>query len=200
MIKSIYFVMQYHHLARDKSVFIHIGSLKYKVSSNRLVNRSISYAPSGDKCAQYDKLHLFDVTLSSKEAYQESTLYDAGCASVSLKCEDFTLGYTICYDLRFPNLYYDLAKMGANVIVVPAAFTIPTGLAHWEILLRARAIETGSYIIAAAQWGTHYGGRKTFGHSMVITPWGKKIAEITDESVSVLYANIDIEQVVTAAV
>ena len=142
--------------------------MKYRVSEEKLVNRSLSFAPTGVLCAWYDKIHLFDVTLSEAESYMESNLYNYGENAALLTCKDFTLGYSICYDLRFPELYFDLAQNGANIIVVPSAFTVPTGEAHWESLLRARAIETGSYIIAAAQVGIHCGGRRTYGHSMII--------------------------------
>lgn len=185
-------------LAKQYGLYIHIGSVKYRIADHRLVNRSISYAPSGEVCAEYDKIHLFDVVLSKTESYHESYLYNHGKNAVILETIDFTLGYSICYDLRFPELYYDLACSGANLIAVPAAFTVPTGQAHWEVLLRSRAIETGSYIIAAAQGGVHYGGRQTYGHSMIISPWGEIICESTSESVSILYAEIDIQQSVNA--
>ena len=133
--------------------------------------------PDGEIRARYDKIHLFDVELGGGESYRESALYDGGDSPVIVSLPDVSIGLSICYDLRFPHLYTALAKAGAQIILVPAAFTVPTGEAHWHTLLRARAIETGCWIVAAAQTGDHDTGRSTYGHSLVVSPWGEVVAE-----------------------
>lgn len=178
-------------LARQHAMFVHIGSLPIPLEDGRFANRSVLFGPDGTQQAVYDKIHLFDADIAGLNAYRESATYKGGEQAVTAPVEDFTLGFSICYDMRFPRLYNALANGGANLIAVPAAFTVPTGQAHWHVLLRARAIETGSYVIAAAQGGHHANGRATYGHSVIIDPWGKVIAELDHDRPGVLLADID---------
>lgn len=178
-------------LARQHGMHVHIGSLPIPLDDGRFANRSVLFGPDGAMVAQYDKIHLFDADIAGLNAYRESATYKGGDKAVTAPLGDFTLGFSICYDMRFPRLYNALANAGANLLAVPAAFTVPTGQAHWHVLLRARAIETGSYVIAAAQGGQHANGRATYGHSLIIDPWGKIIAELDHDRPSVLLADID---------
>ena len=164
-------------LAAKLSVWLHVGSVALRSEDGKLVNRTLLFNPKGEIVARYDKIHLFDVDLPNGDKYRESETYAGGTEAVTVATPFCTLGLSICYDVRFPKLYNVLAMAGADVLLVPAAFTVPTGKAHWHVLLRARAIETGSYVIAAAQGGTHDSGRETFGHSKVVNPWGQVIAE-----------------------
>lgn len=170
-------VKRFRALAAELGIWLHIGSLIIKVADNRLANRSFLFSPEGEMIATYDKMHLFDVDLGGGETYRESALYDAGDEALVVNTPIGNLGLSICYDLRFPYLYRALAHAGANILLIPAAFTKPTGEAHWHTLLRARAIETGCYVLAAAQTGLHATGRETFGHSLVVDPWGEIIAD-----------------------
>ncbi len=163
---------RFRALAVELGVWLHIGSLIIKVAEEKLANRGFLIGPDGEIEARYDKLHLFDVDLPNGETYRESRLYQPGENAVLAQTPFGQLGMTICYDLRFPYLYRQLAVAGANILLVPAAFTEKTGEAHWHTLLQARAIETGCFVIAAAQTGLHDTGRKTFGHSLIIDPWG----------------------------
>jgi deaminated glutathione amidase len=173
-------------LAHELGIYLHIGSVALKGNDGKLINRSILFGPDGKKIAHYDTIHLFDIDLPSGESYRESHSYTPGGDAVVVTLPFATLGFSICYDVRFPQLFNTLALGGANVIVVPAAFTAPTGEAHWHVLLRARAIETGSYVLAAAQGGVHDSGRATYGHSLAIDPWGAIVAEAgTDPGVLV---------------
>jgi len=178
-------------LARQHGMHVHIGSLPIPLDDGRFANRSVLFGPDGALVAQYDKIHLFDADIAGLNAYRESATYKGGERAVTAPLGDFTLGFSICYDMRFPRLYNALANAGANLLAVPAAFTVPTGQAHWHVLLRARAIETGSYVIAAAQGGQHANGRATYGHSLIIDPWGKIIAELDHDRPGVLLADID---------
>lgn len=178
-------------LAKQHQMFIQIGSLAVPLSDGRFANRSVLFGPDGAMITTYDKIHLFDADISGLNAYRESATYAGGEQAVTADLGEFTLGMSICYDMRFPRLYNALANAGANLIAVPAAFTVPTGQAHWHVLLRARAIETGSYVIAAAQGGQHPNGRATYGHSLVIDPWGRIIAELDNDEPGVLVAEID---------
>lgn len=182
-------------LARRHGLFVHIGSLPIPLEDGRFANRSVLFGPDGAQAAIYDKIHLFDADIAGLNAYRESATYKAGDAAVTAPLGAFTLGFSICYDMRFPTLYNSLANAGANLMAVPAAFTVPTGEAHWHVLLRARAIETGSYVIAAAQGGSHPNGRSTYGHSLVVDPWGRVIAELAHDAPGVLLADIDPEAV-----
>jgi predicted amidohydrolase len=163
-------------LADELSIWLLIGSMVL-ADGDSPVNRSLLISPEGQVAARYDKIHMFDVTLENGETHRESAHYKAGEAAVLAPMGAVQLGLSICYDVRFPNLYRRLAQAGAHVISVPSAFTHQTGAAHWHILLRARAIETGCYIIAPAQVGKHENGRHTYGHSLIIDPWGEIIAE-----------------------
>lgn len=177
-------------LAKELGIHLHIGSLAVRASEHRAANRAFLIGPDGDIRARYDKIHMFDVDLPNGDVYRESAAYRPGERAVLADLPDIRLGFSICYDLRFPALFRALAEAGAGMIAVPAAFTQSTGEAHWHILLRARAIETGSYVLAAAQGGTHENGRKTFGHSLIIDPWGTVLAEAGSEP-GVIHAEID---------
>ena len=164
-------------LAGELGIFLHIGSLALKGDSGKLVNRAIIYGPDGGKITHYDKVHLFDIDLADGDSYRESASYDPGRSAVVAALPFCNLGFAICYDVRFPKLFNALANAGADVIAIPAAFTVPTGQAHWHVLQRARAIETGSYVLSAAQGGMHEAGKATYGHSLAISPWGEILAE-----------------------
>lgn len=180
-------------LAKELDIFILIGSISILLG-DRLANRSLFFGPSGKIISSYDKIHLFDVDLDKGESYRESDYFKGGDKLALADIDAAKIGLTICYDVRFSYLYRALAKAGAGIIAVPAAFTVPTGEAHWEVLLRARAIETGSFIIAPAQTGEHEGGRKTWGHSMIINPWGKILAEAGTEQ-EIIYADLDLAEI-----
>ncbi len=164
-------------LAQELGIWLHVGSLALRVSADWLVNRSLLFAPDGSVAARYDKIHLFDVDMPNGERIRESDTFAPGHEAVVAALPWGPLGLSICYDMRFPSLFNTLANAGAVFLAVPAAFTVPTGKAHWHVLLRSRAIETGSFVFAAAQGGAHECGRHTFGHSIAITPWGEIIAE-----------------------
>ena len=164
------------------------------VQGEKLANRSILFAPDGKIAQTYDKIHLFDVTLSRSEFYKESAEIEPGREAVIADLGVAKLGMGICYDIRFPHLWRDLAKAGAQILSAPAAFTVPTGQAHWEVLLRARAIETGSFVIAPAQTGEHEGGRQTYGHSMIINPWGEILAAMNEE-IGMITADLNLEDI-----
>ncbi len=182
-------------MAKENKIWLLVGSVAVASGDeNKSYNRSILFNPNGEIVAQYDKIHLFDVEVDDGQVYKESAKIKAGNKAVAVETPLCKLGMTICYDLRFPHLYRALAKAGANIIAVPAAFTQKTGEAHWHILLRARAIETGCFIIAPAQTGTHANGRQTFGHSLIVDPWGVIIADAgTNEGI--IYADIDFSKV-----
>lgn len=167
----------FRQLAQKLGIYLHIGSLAIKLPGDRIANRAFLIDPKGNIAARYDKIHMFDVDLANGESYRESASYRPGEVAVVHDLPWGRLGFTICYDLRFPALYRALAEAGASFLVVPSAFTQQTGEAHWHVLLRARAIENGAYVFAAAQGGMHENGRATFGHSMVVDPWGRIIAE-----------------------
>ena len=177
-------------LARKHGIWLHIGSLAIRTSNDRAVNRAFLIDPKGAVAARYDKIHMFDVDLAGGESYRESRSYHAGDLAVISDLPWGRLGLTICYDLRFPALYRALAEAGASFLAIPSAFTRQTGEAHWHVLMRARAIENGAYVIAAAQGGKHEDGRETFGHSIVVDPWGKVVAEGGIEP-GVIFAEID---------
>jgi predicted amidohydrolase len=178
-------------LAKELGIWLHVGSLGMKLPSGKVANRSYLITPDGEIAARYDKLHLFDVDLAGGESYRESRTFDPGAKAVLADLPWGRLGLSICYDLRFPALYRALASAGADLIAVPAAFTRQTGEAHWHVLLRARAIETGAFILAACQGGLHENGRSTYGHSMIVSPWGEVLAE-AGEDPQILLADIDL--------
>jgi predicted amidohydrolase len=164
-------------LAASLGLWLHAGSLALRGAEGGVVNRGLLFAPDGRIAARYDKIHLFDVDLPTGERLRESEAITPGDRAVVARTELGSLGLSICYDLRFPALYRALARAGAEVLLVPSAFTVPTGEAHWHALLRARAIETGSFVLAAAQGGSHDSGRRTYGHSLAVSPWGDVLAE-----------------------
>jgi predicted amidohydrolase len=167
----------FRELARKLAIHLHIGSLAVKAAPDKAANRSFLIDPRGEIVARYDKIHMFDVDLAGGETYRESRSYRPGESAVLHDLPWGRLGLTICYDLRFPSLYRALAEAGASFLAVPSAFTQQTGEAHWHVLNRARAIENGCYVFAAAQAGRHENGRETFGHSLVVDPWGRIVAE-----------------------
>ncbi|MGH8596977.1 MAG: carbon-nitrogen hydrolase family protein [Gammaproteobacteria bacterium] len=168
-------------LARRLGVYLSLGSLTIKVSPERVANRGYVISPNGDILSEYDKIHLFDVRLKNGELYKESNCVAPGRDVALADLPWGKLGLSICYDLRFPQLYRVLARAGADFIAIPAAFTQTTGIAHWHVLVRARAIETGCFVFAAGQCGTRRWGRKTFGHSLIVDPWGEVIADAGTE-------------------
>ncbi|MGH7023621.1 MAG: carbon-nitrogen hydrolase family protein [Caulobacteraceae bacterium] len=178
-------------LASELDVWLLIGSAMVARKDGKAANRSILVDPSGDFAATYDKVHLFDVDLAGGERYRESASFEPGDRAAVAEVDDVRLGLSVCYDLRFPALYRALAKAGAQALSVPAAFTRPTGAAHWQILLRARAIETGAFVLAAAQGGTHEDGRQTWGRSTVVAPWGEIVVVADHDEPCVIRASID---------
>ena len=177
-------------LAAELGIWLLIGSLAIKVSETKTANRSFLIAPDGAIATHYDKIHLYDVDLAGGECYRESSTVAGGHEAVIADLPFGRIGLTVCYDLRFPQLYRDLAQAGAFLLTVPAAFTATTGQAHWHVLLRARAIENGAFVLAPAQTGMHPGGRATFGHSLIVSPWGEILAE-AGEVPGVILADID---------
>ena len=184
----------YRELARRLGIFIHIGSLAIKLSPDKAANRGFLITPQGDIAARYDKIHMFDVDLGNGESYRESRNYRPGEQAVIGTMPWGTLGLTVCYDLRFPALYRALAEAGATMLAIPSAFTKPTGEAHWHVLMRARAIENGCFVFAAAQAGKHESGRETYGHSLIVDPWGRILAEGGTEP-GIVMADIDLAEV-----
>ncbi|HSQ98650.1 MAG TPA: carbon-nitrogen hydrolase family protein [Sphingomicrobium sp.] len=181
--------------ARRHQIWLHLGSLAVLSEDGKLANRGFVVDREGEIRARYDKLHLFDVDLPTGESWRESNVYSPGSGVVLVNGTPVgKLGLTICYDLRFPGLFARLAEADADVIAVPAAFTVPTGKAHWHILLRARAIEAGLFVVAAAQVGQHEDGRQTFGHSLVIDPWGDVLLDMGEEP-RVAFAEIDLKRI-----
>jgi predicted amidohydrolase len=187
----------FRELARKLGIFVHVGSLAIKAGPERAANRGFLIDPRGDIAARYDKIHMFDVDLSGGESYRESRTYRPGELAVLSDLPWGRLGVTICYDLRFPALYRALAEAGATMLAIPSAFTKQTGEAHWHVLNRARSIENGCFVFAAAQGGKHETGRDTFGHSLIVDPWGRILAEGGAEP-GVVMAEIDIGEVAKA--
>jgi predicted amidohydrolase len=176
-------------------IWVHIGSLAVLVGDGKVANRAFVIDREGGIRATYDKIHLFDVDLPTGESWRESNVYSAGQGAVVVSGTPVgKLGLTICYDLRFPGLFARLAETDSDVIAVPAAFTVPTGLAHWHVLLRARAIEAGLFVVAAAQVGHHEDGRNTFGHSLVVDPWGEILLDMGDDN-GVGFADVDLKRI-----
>ena len=188
----------YRALAVELKIHLHIGSLALRVSPERAVNRSFLIAPDGTVIASYDKIHMFDIDLPGGESYRESANYQPGETAVIADLPWGRIGLTICYDVRFPALYRALAESGASFLTVPSAFTVRTGEAHWHTLLRARAIENGCFVFAAAQAGTHESKRQSYGHSLIIDPWGAILAEGSATETGVFLARIDPSKVETA--
>lgn len=181
-------------LARETGAWLMAGSIAARLPDGRLANRSLLFAPDGGIVGRYDKIHLFDVDLPNGETYRESALIAPGSQAVVAATAFAPVGMSICYDVRFAALYRSLAQAGARILTVPAAFTVPTGQAHWHVLLRARAIETGCFVLAPAQTGTHAEGRRTYGHSLVVAPWGEVLAD-GGEAEGIVYADLDLSAV-----
>ncbi len=184
-------------LAAKLGIWLSIGSLTIRLSDEAAANRSYLFAPDGSLAARYDKIHMFDVNVPDGQVYRESATFQRGEGAPIVPLPWGKLGLTICYDLRFPQLYRALAQAGADFLTVPSAFTRVTGRAHWHALLRARAVETGCYVFAAAQCGDHDGGRETYGHSLIIGPWGEVLAE-ADEAPGIILADIEPARVAEA--
>lgn len=186
---------QFAGVAKELGIHLIIGScavaLDKEFGNRRAANRCYFFGPDGETLATYDKIHMFDVDLPDGESWKESSVYRPGKAARVVETSFGKVGLSICYDLRFPCLYRSMAQSGASILTVPAAFTAQTGRAHWEPLLRARAIENGAFVLAAAQGGRHEDGRETFGHSMIISPWGEILAEKSDDEPGVILADID---------
>ena len=192
-------------VAQETGVWLLIGSLAVDLSrepgtaegERRLANRSYLVDPGGAVVARYDKIHMFDVDLAGGESYRESNAFRPGGRAVLAETPWGVLGMTVCYDLRFPHLYRALAQAGADFLAIPSAFTVPTGKAHWHVLLRARAIENGCFVFAPAQWGEHAEGRRTYGHSLIVDPWGEVLAD-AGEGVGIVTARIDLAAIAKA--
>jgi predicted amidohydrolase len=176
--------------AARAGIWVHIGSLAVKGEGEKLANRAFLIDDTGEIRARYDKIHLFDVDLATGESWRESALYAPGGKAVVADTPAGRLGLSICYDLRFPDLYRSLTDAGAQILAIPAAFTVPTGRAHWHVLMRARAIEAGVFVVAAAQCGRHEDGRETYGHSLVVDPWGEVLLDMGEKQ-GIGFADID---------
>jgi len=182
----------FSNIAREFGIWLLAGSLiMRRRDNNQLVNRSLLFGPDGSVVANYDKIHMFDADVGDGKSYQESASFLAGHSPVIAHIDNVPCGLTICYDVRFAHLYRQLALDGAQLFLVPAAFTAHSGKAHWHVLLRARAIETGCFVVAPAQSGTHADGRETYGHSLIINPWGEIVTEAEDGD-AIIYAALDI--------
>ncbi len=184
-------------LARETGAWLLAGSLGVLLDDGRVANRSLLFNAEGQVVARYDKIHMFDVDLSGGESYRESAIFRPGDRAVLASTPWGGVGMSVCYDLRFAALYRALAQAGASILTVPAAFTVPTGRAHWHVLLRARAIETGCFVIAPAQTGAHDAGRRTYGHSLIVSPWGEILAD-GGEEVGFVTADLTLDQVAEA--
>jgi predicted amidohydrolase len=189
---------RFSDLAGRLGITLHIGSMAVPLDDGRFANRAHVFGPDGGLIATYDKIHMFDVDLANGESWRESAIYAPGERAVLVPVDGAKVGLGICYDLRFASLFREQAQAGAHVLTMPAAFTRQTGEAHWHVMLRARAIETGSYVMAAAQGGRHEDGRETYGHSVVIAPWGEIVAEKADDEPGVLLADLDLTKVADA--
>ncbi len=180
--------------ARTSAIWIALGSIAVRREDGRLANRAVLISDTGEIAARYDKIHMFDVDLATGESWRESNAYAPGEEVVTVQTPLGLMGLTICYDIRFPALYEELGRQFCNVITIPAAFTVPTGTAHWHILQRARAIEASAFVISAAQTGTHEDGRQTYGHSLVIDPWGEVLLDMGQEP-GIGFADIDMGRI-----
>jgi len=178
-------------LAGTHRIWLHVGSTPIQRTDGRIANRAALFAPDGALVATYDKIHMFDVDLPGAESWRESAVYAAGDRLVTIDLGPFRIGLAICYDLRFAHMFADQARAGATVLTAPSAFTQQTGAAHWHVIVQARAIENGAFLIAAAQGGNHDDGRQTYGHSLIVGPWGDTLAEKTDDDPGMIIAQID---------
>lgn len=188
-------VEAFRETAAKCGIWVLVGSVAVAGTQGKLANRSLLINDSGEIRARYDKIHMFDVDLDGGERYRESDNYQPGSEACLVNTPWGGLGMTICYDLRFPALYRTLAQAGAQILTIPSAFTRPTGKAHWHVLLRARAIETGCFVLAPAQCGVHYGKRATYGHSLIIDPWGEVLADAGDEKPGLIFADLDLTKI-----
>jgi predicted amidohydrolase len=180
-------------LSRELGIYVHVGSTAIAREDGKVANRAFLFDPAGNLVTTYDKIHMFDVDLDNGESWRESNTYEPGRETVIADLPETRLGLAVCYDLRFPQLFRAQALAGAEIITTPAAFTRQTGEAHWHVLLRARAIENGAWLVSAAQGGRHEDGRETFGHSMIVDPWGRIVAEADHDEPGVIVADIDIK-------
>lgn len=185
-------------LADELDIFLHIGSTAVEAGNDMAANRGVVFGPDGVLLARYDKIHMFDVDLDNGESWRESSAYRPGEVAQTVDLDVARLGMGICYDIRFPHLFRDLALAGADILTAPAAFTRQTGEAHWHVLQRARAIENGAFVISAAQGGQHEDGRETYGHSIIVDPWGRVIAEADHDEPSVIVATLSLDEVKAA--
>lgn len=192
------FLTRARQLAAELEIHIHIGSLAVLAGNGKVANRGFMIAPQGKVLASYDKIHMFDVDLPNGESWRESATYEPGTQTLITDLPFARIGMAVCYDIRFPAIFRTQARAGAQVLTAPAAFTRQTGEAHWHVLQRARAIENGAFIISAAQGGTHEDGRETYGHSLVVDPWGAVIAELDHDEPGYVLADIDTENVAKA--
>lgn len=189
------FLTRLSAVAREFNIWVHIGSLAIRLKDDKLANRAFIISPQGKIVARYDKIHMFDVDLPNGESWRESESYTAGTVSPVVELDLAKVGMAICYDIRQPALFRAQSNAGAQILTGPAAFTKQTGEAHWHVLQRARAIENGAFVISAAQGGTHEDGRKTYGHSLMVDPWGRVIAELDNDEPGVLLGEIDLSKV-----
>ncbi|KZL01696.1 MULTISPECIES: carbon-nitrogen hydrolase family protein [unclassified Pseudovibrio] len=189
------FLKQLGLLADELNIWVHIGSLAIRLEGDKLANRGFMISPQGEISARYDKIHMFDVDLPNGESWRESESYSAGNVSPVIDLGVAKLGMAICYDIRQPALFREQSKAGAQVLTGPAAFTKQTGEAHWHVLQRARAIENGAFVVTAAQGGTHEDDRQTYGHSLMVDPWGQVIAELDHDAPGVLLGELDMAKV-----
>lgn len=185
-------------LAKELGIWVHIGSTAIDRGDGKAANRAGLFSPSGERVASYDKIHMFDVDLANGESWRESKVYNPGDQCVVSRINEIPLGIAICYDMRFPHLFRAQAKQGAEILTSPSSFTRQTGEAHWHILLRSRAIENGAFMIAAAQSGVHEDGRETYGHSLIINPWGEIIGELDHNEPGIVVAELDLSEVAKA--
>ena len=190
-------ISRFSALAEETGAWLLAGSITIRLESEKLANRSMLFDPRGRVVARYDKIHMFDADPADGQAYRESATFEPGTAAVVADTDFGKLGLSICYDVRFPALYNALALGGATMITVPAAFTVPTGKAHWHVLLRARAIETGAFVVAPGQVGEHAGNRFTYGHSLIVAPWGEVLADGGDQE-GFVAADCDFDEVTKA--
>ena len=185
-------------LSAELGIYLHVGSTAIDVGNDMTANRGVVFGPDGVALASYDKIHMFDVDLDNGESWRESAVYRPGEVARTVDLEVARLGMGICYDIRFPHLFRDLALAGADILTAPAAFTRQTGEAHWHVLQRARAIENGAFVISAAQGGQHEDGRETYGHSIIVDPWGRVIAEADHDDPGVIVATLSLDEVKAA--
>ncbi len=185
-------------LAKTHQIWLHVGSTAILRSDGKVANRAFVIGPDGEIASTYDKIHMFDVDLDNGESWRESAVYEPGTEAVISKIDGINTGLAICYDMRFPQLFRDYAMNGAEILTSPAAFTRQTGEAHWHALLRARAIENGAFMVAAAQGGLHEDGRETYGHSLIVNPWGEIVGEIDHNEPGFMVIDIDLDEVVAA--